>query len=356
MLTITSSLIEANVEILRRHNYVVVQHLKNDTVDFVGGLHKAGCRISNVIGISYSVDRSAVQRLSWGEIRAEVKEFSQISSRLGEIILASSEAITLLDVGGYGSAIAANQSFSERLNFIVEDTNNGLWRYQSIAPHCPVMDVASIENKSVENAYAGRRIVDGVFKFFSDSGISLPTQDYIVVGFGGIGQNVCSALAFRGINAAVIELDERKLAVAEARGHRIARSISNFPTAKVVIGCTGTASVTLEELKTLSECPFLVSGSSKRVEFQDILAKGILSPVRLHNAVTEKVTGARIVNDGQPINLYYGSLNDETSDFMFANITAAIIEGSDKRGGAIFRLSDKWQREVCRLWFERYLA
>lgn len=279
----------------------------------------------------------------------EIKEFSEIAGYLRAVILPRAARAVLLDVGGYGSEIAAMPAVSKKLEFIVEETNNGLWQYQSIALQCPVIDVASIENKSVENAFVGRRIVDGAYQFFFESGIPPPGQDYVVIGFGGIGQCVCSALALRGINASVVELNERKLAVAEALGHRVGRLVDCFADARVIIGCTGVSSVTLGQLAHLTERPFLISGSSKNVEFGDVLIDGVLSPMGSKNALIEQKTGAVIVNNGLPINFHYGSLNNETSDFMFANLTAAMIEGTERRGGKIFKLSEEWQTEICRM-------
>jgi adenosylhomocysteinase len=355
MLSITSNLIEAYGKVLSQFDYVIVQHLKQDTVEFVGQLGRAGCQISKVIGISYSVDADALDRLREKGVDVEVRGFAELPGYLYEIIFRRDRPVVLLDVGGYGSEVAASEFSSRVLRFVVEDTKNGLWRYQSILPQCPIMEVASIENKAVENAFVGRRIVDGMWSFFSEAGISFPTRGYVVLGFGGIGQSVCSALALRGINAGVVESSERGLALAEAIGHRIARSINGFADAEVFIGCTGTSSISMEQLKSQQMRPFLISGSSKRIEFGDILTRGTVSPSPLGNALVEKSTGAVIVNNGEPINLRYGSLNNETSDFMFANITAAIIEGSEARETKIFKLSDKWQQEICRLWAEYYL-
>jgi S-adenosylhomocysteine hydrolase len=354
MLKVTTNLIESNIEILKRFDYVVVQHLKGDTAEFVTRLFRNGCTLSRVVGVNYSADPGVLQFLLDCGIAAEMRDFSEISDCLREIIFLQGRRVVLLDVGGYGSEIVAAND-AEKIEFVVEDTNNGLWRYQSIKPLCPIIDVASIENKSVENGFVGRRIVDGVMSFFVESKISAPVRDYAVIGYGGVGQNVCLALALKGINAAVIELDERKLAIAEARGHPVARTISEFTAAKVIIGCTGRSSVTFDDLKMLSNQPFLFSGSSKKVEFYDVLARGATSPVHAQNALVESETGATIVNEGQPINLLYGSLSAEISDFMFANITAAILEGSTIRTSGIFKLSDSRQREICRLWFDQYI-
>jgi hypothetical protein len=75
----------------------------------------------------------------------------------------------------------------------------------------------------------------------------------------------------------------------------------------------------------------------------------------LENAQVETATNAVVVNGGKPINLRYGSLNDEMSDFMFADILAAVVEGSQIATPGIRKLSDVWQEEIARWWERHYL-
>ena len=354
MLTITSEIIASHESNLRQFEYVIVQHLKRDTVEFVELLRRVGCNVLKVIGVSYSVDNVALELLRKSNFEVEVPPFSEISTCLLNFVSKCAGPLVILDVGGYGSAVALRPELASKVRFIVEETNNGLWQYQIIHPQCPVVDVASIENKSVENAYVGKRIVDGVHQFFEENDLVCPTEGYVVTGFGGIGRSVCSALGLRGIHAAVVELDERKLAIAEALGHRVAKSIGDFINAGVIIGCTGMPSVKYDHLVGLLGKPYLMSGSSKKVEFEDVLVRGTFSPSKLKNAILEQVTGTFLVNNGEPINLHYGSLNEETSDFMFANIASAIIEGSSLRAAGIHRLSDDRQKDICAHWWNSY--
>jgi hypothetical protein len=112
----------------------------------------------------------------------------------------------------------------------------------------------------------------------------------------------------------------------------------------------------MEDLKCLRGRAFLISGSSKKIEFSDVFAQGRIAPIaEIGNALVELTTNSVIVNDGEPINLRYGSSNNELSDFMYANIIAAVVEGSSKRGNIVSPLSDEWQRRVSHLWVQRYL-
>jgi len=184
----------------------------------------------------------------------------------------------------------------------------------------------------------------------------MPSSDIVVVGFGGIGMSVCVALRLRGINPAVVDVDSGKLALARAMEFPVGRSVTNFPRASIVIGCTGTAAVNLDDLMRLTNKPYLVSGSSKQIEFGDVLRRGnITKCAHLTNSDVDVSTGAIIVNNGKPINFLYGSLNDEMSDFMYADILAAVIEGGRIQRRGIRKLSEEWQAEVARRWERHYL-
>ena len=211
MLRITSEIIASHESLLKKYKYAIVQHLKLDTVEFIESLRKAGCCISQVFGVSYSVDQAALSQLRSSGVPVDVPDsFSQIPSRLLAIVKDCPDDLIILDVGGYACAVAERPELASKVRFIVEDTNNGLWQYNSINPRVPIIEVASIENKSVENAFIGRRIVDGITQFFQREQLMVPDAGYVVVGFGGIGRSVCSALSLKGINAAVAEIDERK--------------------------------------------------------------------------------------------------------------------------------------------------
>jgi hypothetical protein len=125
---------------------------------------------------------------------------------------------------------------------------------------------------------------------------------------------------------------------------------------RVISDASWCASVSFEQASDLKGSVYLVSGSSKQSEFADLFKKGWVEKSQsLVNADVEKKSGVVIVNEGKPINLRYGSLNDEVSDFMYANISAAIIEGGAKRDSRIHRLSGGWQKRVCRKWSKHYL-
>jgi S-adenosylhomocysteine hydrolase len=354
MLAVTTELVIPALGVLSDFEYCIVQHLKQDTAEFVGLLARSGIKINKVVGVSYSVDPQALERIRGDGINVEVVEYSEISSRLVALRQEAQRPSVILDVGGYGSAVALRRDLAEKVPFIVEDTNNGLWRYREIHPHCPIVEVASIPNKAVENGFVGRRIVDAIDTFCFQNALSMPSEDVVVVGFGGIGRAVCSSLAFRGIRANVVDVNERHLAIAEAVGHPVAKSVGDFASAKIIIGCSGVASVAYSHLAGMKPGTMLISGSSKRVEYEDVLLQGKFVPCDLQNALRDKVSGAILVNQGEPINLHYGSLDEETSDFMYANIASAMIEGASLRVPGIFSLSEGAQQQICKLWWARY--
>jgi S-adenosylhomocysteine hydrolase len=356
-LPICEQLLRAHASDFCRQEHLIVQHLKFDTATIAQRLRDLGGKIRSVIAIDYSCDPAALSELEQAGIPVSFVRFTEI----GEFVSNAGsdyehDNLAVWDVGGYAADTIANRALARKIRFAVEDTNSGLWRYQSKDElYCPVIEVASIEHKQVENAHVGKRIVETSETFFRTNGVAMPTTDVAVIGFGGIGRNVCASLRRRGINPTVVEIDRRKLALAHAADHPVATSIGEVVDARLIFGCTGKASVKFDELRKLRNQAFLISGSSKQIEFSDVFSKAhVIKVDTFVNAVLEPTSKAVVVNNGEPINLHYGSLSPEISDFMYAAILAAVIEGDTVRRAAIHQLSDRWQQEIAELWYEHY--
>ena len=66
--------------------------------------------------------------------------------------------------------------------------------------------------------------------------------------------------------------------------------------------------------------------------FSDVFSHGkVLKSSEFENAHHEMGTDAIIANNGEPINLQQDSLNDEISDFMYADILAGVIDRKSTR-------------------------
>ena len=354
-LPISAQLLAENQAVFREYNHLIIQHLKSDTAEIAIALSDIGCNLLHLVAIDYSVDPAALSSVRERGIQVSVESFERISDFVSNFIsYCTAGDVVVWDVGGYAADVVSDPNLAKKIRFVLEDTNGGLWRYHSSALQCPVIEVASIENKKIENAFVGRRIVEASEDFFKSISLNMLQQEIVVIGFGGIGQSVCVALRLEGVNATVVEIDQRKLALAHALGHAIATSVGSLPNAKVILGCTGAASVKLDDLRRLANRAYLISGSSRKIEFSDVLNRGQISKGR-NGQLIEESTNCVTVNNGEPINLRAASLSAEISDFMYANVIGAVVEGGDLQGSGVFQLSDAWQRKVCHLWVRRYL-
>jgi S-adenosylhomocysteine hydrolase len=213
-LPISAQLLAENQIVFRKYNHLIIQHLKSDTAEIAIGLSDIGCNLLHLVAIDYSVDSDALSSVRERGIDVSVESFARISGFVSNFISHCSVGdLVVWDVGGYAADVVSDPRLARKIRFVLEDTNGGLWRYQSSALQCPVIEVASIENKKIENAFVGRRIVETSEQFFESIGLNMPQQEIVVVGFGGIGQSVCAALRLEGVNAAVVEIDQRKLAL-----------------------------------------------------------------------------------------------------------------------------------------------
>jgi len=150
-----------------KYRHFIIQHLKYDTLEIVSGLHDGGCNVGEVIAIDYSCDDDALNAVRQLGIAVAIERYERIAARLLQRVYQSDgHNLVLWDVGGYASVVCADPELCSKVKFCIEDTNNGLWAYQREPQlFCPVVDVASIGNKHVENGYVGKKIVEGVLQF-----------------------------------------------------------------------------------------------------------------------------------------------------------------------------------------------
>jgi len=210
-LPISAQLLAENQAVFREYNHLIIQHLKSDTAEIAIALSDIGCNLLHLVAIDYSVDPAALSSVRERGIQVSVESFERISDFVSNFIsYCTAGDVVVWDVGGYAADVVSDPNLAKKIRFVLEDTNGGLWRYQSSALQCPVIEVASIENKKIENAFVGRRIVEASEDFFKSISLNMLQQEIVVIGFGGIGQSV--ALRLEGVNATVVEIDQRKLA------------------------------------------------------------------------------------------------------------------------------------------------
>lgn len=170
----------------------------------------------------------------------------------------------------------------------------------------PILSIAQSRLKRLEYLAIGPAIVFSFEKILREElKDSLQGKNALVLGYGNVGRAV--AWALRSAQASVMVLDADPFRMIEARleGFCVGPKGELMGVANVVFGTTGQQSLGREDLKLLRSGAYLVSGSSRQIEF-DITA---LSTMGVKERIANSLTRFRVedkeiilVNDGFPVN------------------------------------------------------
>jgi hypothetical protein len=165
---------------------------------------------------------------------------------------------------------------------VVEQTMSGAMRcVAAIRDHgvpYPALTLARSDLKMrYEAFFIGRRIVDELAYLLYRYDEFLALRKILIIGYGIIGRGVALSLVGMACDISVVDICEVVLNVAHQDGLEILpNGLSGFFTSEVVVvGATGEASFSLSMLAEFAHSPsnrvFLVSASSKRVEFAEVI-------------------------------------------------------------------------------------
>jgi len=274
------------------YKILAVQHLLGSTVPLFSMLERGGAKPEDVhiVGKAYSSHPKIVSTLSRSgyHVAGEVFRYSEdqpYDSVLEENIeIAFNEFIEddnfaegetrglLIDDGGKAVRMLHERYPHLARKFTaVEQTSRGARVIESLSLMTPVINVARSEAKTrIESPLIGKSMVDE-FKHSLDrwgNALSLRNNMIFLLGYGFVGENVASELERQGYSIAVYDPSEDKRAKAESDGYMtISDHSEGFRRAGTVVGCTGTPSITAEELQNIIPGTLLVSMASTDTEF-----------------------------------------------------------------------------------------
>jgi len=196
--------------------------------------------------------------------------------------------VIIVQDGGYTSFfsldnVTMNSLYSHK-NFlgVVEQTSSGTLllkqHYDRSSYKYPIISIAKSEIKSaIEAHFISDSVFSSLQEIFKRMGLFLSFKSVVIAGYGIIGRSLAFLLRNASVDVLIKEIDPILIKLARKEGFQCKNTITreDFEEATLYIGCTGQESFGFMDLdaflKSNEKCFYLASGSSKRVEFWQLI-------------------------------------------------------------------------------------
>lgn len=265
---------EASVPLSGRDIAVIlVAHAVRGVSGLALGLERVG-RIAAVIVKPNSADES---QLEWLQGRYKTVTGSRKHMLEKDVVLDlvkntvnPNGEFLIADVGGYFAPHIAQLArvFGDRFLGVIEDTENGLQRYESLPSiDSPVLSIARSEIKLPEDQMIGRWLFQSWRSACRDLGRDEGLETPLILGFGKIGAGIASALVQSGFRPRIVEPDPLRALDASSRGYDVVDVAQSLSAATSVFSATGNHSLGLLEAPALASDVLIVAATSRDDEF-----------------------------------------------------------------------------------------
>ncbi len=352
---------------------VILQHVLPTTVAYVEQVHRV-YPVDLVIAICYSADPATVAALRAKGFDVYVpRDIDFMLNDLWRVVADHVAAVThpvmIQEVGGYFAEWTHELGKLANFRGVVEDTKNGLWRYQAAARAkplgVPVLSMADTALKRVEDSLIGDANVYSLEKVLRTQMASMVDGLRCgVVGWGNIGKSAATALRGRNAVVAIYDIDPVVTMLAYGRGFFPMPLAQLLRESDVVMGCSGRRSIRVADLPDFKDGLVLCSASSKDVEI-DLVGLAQLCDVTdvtpAHPGacpVTRFVVRATgkafyVLDRGTPIDFLDTPLQGSILDCTCSELFVCMRElAAGKRPAGLVELASDLQDMVARRWLQ----
>ncbi|RDI64067.1 NAD(P)-dependent oxidoreductase [Nocardia pseudobrasiliensis] len=344
------------------NSLILVTHLLETSVEYVQRLAESFA-LAVVIPVPYSLSAVAALELQRRGIAVRtVATLAEIAPAVLAAARACGVGTVVQEVGGYCAEITEALA-AAGVSAIVEDTNQGLWRYQAVSDRrVPVYTIADSPLKRLEDRRVGEGVAHSVDALFrSELNRLIGNQIVGVLGYGGIGRYTAQGLKRMGARVHVYDIDPIASAGAATDGFEVHGRTRLLRGCNVVVGVSGHRSLTVADFELLDDDTVLASGSSKQVEFpvEELDAAGRIDRITTYLArIRLNGRNTWLLNEGRPVNFVHNSILGNTLDLVYTELfalTVAAARGVENGGpDGINRLPTERQRSLAARWCHLY--
>lgn len=346
---------------------IVITHFLPDRPELLEAF-SAVMPIATLVAIPYSIVPEVLSQLRqiYNVVTPTLQELMNEQYLIGIVRSAASKhpkaRIVFNEIGGYFAPFlkSIDSEFGDTIAGCVEDTQNGHVRYENARPlPYPVISVARSALKEGEDTLVGPSCYFSADRLMRTLGVLLAPRRALIVGYGKVGRGMAFSLQDNGCTPLVYDINPIRNGVAHGDGMFIPGRKAALMGCDVIFGCTGVTSVGGSDFDLLDDGCFLVSCSSKDIEFDLKTLKTEFVKTSLIPKV-DKFTSPKngksiyLLGEGTPINFLDGAVFGPALTLVQAELIVAVRKVVDlKANGELTelgleerkRIADGWQTE-----------
>jgi adenosylhomocysteinase len=275
--------------------------------------------------------------------------------------IAPSCDLVLLDVGGYFASTlqAVAERYSGRIIAVIEDTENGLRRYETRGnPPIPLYSVARSPLKKPEDFLVGQSIVFSTEALLREQGDVLNGRKSCVVGYGRLGRSIASVLHAKNVRTVIYDTDPVVLVEAFSHGFEVARSVREaLDRADLVLCATGNLALRAEDYSHVNNGAYIATVTSSDDELDLTGIERFYQTKKLSDRATLYSTPGHyfyLLNEGNAVNFVHGAVVGPFIQLVQAEILACVEHScreSDMHPGFV-SLPDDVRKTIATRWME----
>jgi len=342
---------------------IAVAHIIPDVVDYLMTLNRV-FDLRGVIAKPKSINKTVKDFLIQNGIPVVLhdRESDDFEQYLDTEIENSKLPVVLIDIGGWFAKLTPHLSkkHGKKLVGIVEDTENGLQKYEKIQNlNLPVYSVARSPLKDFEDYLIGKSIVYSADALLRSQGHLIEYFKTAILGYGKIGKSIAFELASRGLQPSVYDQNPIRRLEAYNRVFNLPTWSDIISKSDIIFSATGGKATNLIDFNLLKSGSFLFSVTSADDEFDFNLLKKEFEITKVDDYL-EKCTGKTnyfyLFCNGNAVNFVHGACVGDFIQLVRSEMLCAVdlLINSEHQAG-IHITKENLRKSIANTWLRTFL-
>lgn len=248
---------------LKEYNSIVISHIVPDCKEYLEAINYI-CPILKLIPKPNSIDKETFEEIKdkYSMLRVTRDEIDT-NYELKKAIKESDKNIIIFDIGGYFSRwIQKNIELSNKIKFIIEDTENGYQKYENLKTNIPILSVARSPLKDNEDNLVGESVVFSSDVLLRKMGEIIEYKKCGIIGYGKIGESIGKNLLQKGVKPIVYDQNAIKQIRAYNQMCNIGTKNEIINNSEVIFLATGNHSLNINDFRKIKNGTYIFSVTS----------------------------------------------------------------------------------------------